>query len=94
MVHGKNFPAELVESEGKAGFYTCLILHAENVEAAEERGMELLRASGKLDLPEGVQPNEEARVFFEEIYQIQEEPEQVMGFIWYTGDDEEGQDVS
>lgn len=88
FVAGENFPGELVGEDCLVGFYTTRFVQAENTESAEMLGLELLRAEDSLQLPDGVTPLDSAKVYFEEIDEVDESevPETQSGFTFFKMD--------
>lgn len=86
FIHGERFPGELIGEKQEVGFYTTRFVEASDAEKAEILALENLREEINLKLPEGVEPTENAKVFFEEIEEVSSDkvPKTKMGLSWYV----------
>jgi hypothetical protein len=87
-IAGENFPGDLVDDDKLVGFYVTRFVQAETTEDAEVLGLNSLRTEESLQLPEGVMPPPTAKVYFEEIVEIEESevPSVPPGFTFFPMD--------
>jgi hypothetical protein len=85
LIEGENFPGVLANSDELIGFYTTRFVEAETAEEAEMKALANLKNEESLQLPEGVVPPSNAKVYFEEIEEVMESevPEVNAGFSFY-----------
>jgi hypothetical protein len=86
LVHGENFPGEMLSLEHRVGFYTTRYVAAEDAQAAEMLVLAVLKADSSLQLPEGVAKPVDARVYFEKIEEVPNDTPPVpnAGFTFYA----------
>lgn len=98
FIRGENFPGQLARSavlaEGAkpvaadepVGFFVTRFVEADSADQAEQKALLLLRSEPKLTPPEGYLPSSEARVFFEEITEVErgEVPDPQPGFVFHS----------
>ena len=89
FVRGENFPAQIVGESGLVGFYVTRHAEAADAAAAETAVLEELRT--ELTPPPGHIPTGRARVFFEEIAEVDAEQVSAIppGFAWHSMNDAE-----
>lgn len=88
LIAGENFPGELVEDDKPIGFYTTRWVQAKSAEEAETIGLEMLRNDDSLQLPEGISPPANAKIFFEGIEEVRDTdvPPTQGGFTYFPMD--------
>ncbi len=85
FIRGEHFPGECIGQKGVYGFYTTRWVEALNKEEAELRAVDLLREDRSLALPEGAAKPADARVYVEEIEEVDELPESTGGgATWFS----------
>jgi len=86
LVEGENFPGVLANSDELIGFFTTRFVEAETPEDAEMKVLANLKNEQSLQLPEGVSPPSNAKVYFEEIEEVlvSEVPDVNAGFSFYV----------
>ena len=86
LIEGENFPGVLADCDELIGFYTTRFVEAESQEETEINALANLKAEESLQLPEGVLPPSNAKVYFVEIEEIMksEVPEVNTGFSFYV----------
>lgn len=85
-VLGEDFPGGLIGETGLVGFHTTRAVLAASVEQAEIAVLQLLRSDPGLQLRAGTAATPQARVFVEEIWQVEAEEGIAMantGFSWF-----------
>lgn len=70
LIEGENFPGELANTKELIGFYTTRFVEANTPEEAEMKALDNLKSEESFQLPEGVRPPENAKVYFEEIEEV------------------------
>jgi len=87
FIRGENFPGQAVGESGLVGFFVTRHVEAADAEAAETAVLEELRT--ELTPPPGYVPTGRARVFFEEITEVEAEqvPAIQPGFAWHLMND-------
>jgi hypothetical protein len=77
--------AKPVAPQHLVGFFVTRFVEADSVEQAEQNALLLLRAEPKLAPPAGYTPTGKARVFFEEISEVEagDVPEPQPGIAFY-----------
>ena len=85
FIAGENFPGQLIGQHYLIGFYTTRFVQAANEEGAESAGLEFLRTEDSLRLPVGVKPLASAKVYFEEVAEVDETevPDVQAGFTFF-----------
>ena len=85
FISGENFPGQLIGEDYPVGFYTTRFIQAEDEDSAEMVGLDLLRTEGSFQLPDGLSPPAAAKVYFEELAEVEESegPESQGGFSWF-----------
>jgi hypothetical protein len=86
FIAGENFPGELINEAELIGFYTTRFVEANTAEEAETAALTRLKKEKSLQLPEGINPPENAKIYFEEIEEVprNEVPEVEAGFTFYV----------
>ena len=84
-VRGENFPGAMLSLPNPIGFYTTRYVAAENAEVAEMRALAILKTDPSLQLPEGVERSQDARIYFESIEEVPGDTPPVpnAGFTFY-----------
>jgi len=84
-ITGENFPGILVGINGDVGFYTTRFVEAPSANEVEPLALSNLKNEAALTLPEGIAKPTNARVFFENIEQVDmsELPSQKPGLVFF-----------
>lgn len=85
FIEGENFPGVLIGDQGLFGFYTTRWVEASDAEAAELIALDALRSDPKLQL-ESKDLRTDARVYFDEIVEVDGPGGPNTGFVWYPMD--------
>jgi hypothetical protein len=88
FMHGENFPGQLADAAGLVGFYVTRFIEADDPACAEAAAIQGLRADPNLSRPPRFTPTKQARVFVEEIEEVEaaDVPAVQPGFVWYAAD--------
>jgi hypothetical protein len=87
LIHGENFPGAFISARHAVGFYACRVVEARSAEEAESKALALLKDEPRLRQPASRFSKRRARVYFEDVFEIPEDHEQVKSppsaFIWH-----------
>lgn len=85
FIRGEDFASRIAEAHGLVGFYTTRFIEAGDAAEAEAGVLARLRDESRLAPPPGYRPIESARVFFEEVAEVDSVtvPDLEPGFTWY-----------
>ena len=72
LIAGENFPGELIGEKNLIGFFATRFVQSESSSEAENVALGNLKNESSLKLPQGVKPNPEAKIYFEEITEVLE----------------------
>ena len=86
LIEGENFPGVLANTNELVGFYITRFVEADTPEEAEKKALASLKNEESLQLPKGVSPEKNAKIYFEEIEEVMESevPEINAGFSFYV----------
>jgi hypothetical protein len=86
FVRGERFPLTLEGKLSPTGFYTTRFVEVSDSEEAEEKVVDLLRRDAALSVPAGTPGMEGARIFVEEIEQVEAPGAPNAGFTFFRED--------
>lgn len=72
-IRGENFPGAILGKKGLIGFFATRVVEADSTEEAEIKALANLQKEKELKVA-AIHRTEEARVFFEEIIELQRRP--------------------
>lgn len=86
FIEGQNFPGSLIDEKGPIGFYTTRFVEAESAIEAEKTALMALKSEEALQLPTGEGRPVNAKIFFEEIEQVDvaDVPKTKPGFTFFV----------
>ncbi|MBU1384890.1 MAG: hypothetical protein KKG14_13970 [Alphaproteobacteria bacterium] len=82
LIEGENFPGTLIQQDGLVGFFVIRCVEAETEEEAEAKALAALKQEPMFDLGGAAKPKD-ARVYFNEIVEIDEPLAQLPGATWF-----------
>jgi hypothetical protein len=83
LIRGENFPGAILGQKKTIGFYTTRVVEADSTEEAEMKALADLKKDKTLRVPK-MQRDPEAKVFFEEIAELNRRPvRKPLGFTFF-----------
>ena len=82
LIEGENFPGSIAQQEGLVGFFVIRCVEADTEDEAETRALAALKQEAMFDLG-GVAKPKDARVYFNEIVEIDAPLAPLPGAIWF-----------
>ena len=82
LIEGENFPGSLVQQDGLVGFFVIRCVEADTEEEAETLALGALKQEAMFDLRGTAKPKD-ARVYFNEIVEIDEPIALLPGATWF-----------
>ena len=86
LIRGENFPGAILGKKAPIGFYTTRVVEADSTQDAEMKALANLKEDKKLQVPK-IKRSKEAKVFFEEITELNRRPvKKPVGFTFFEQD--------
>ncbi len=90
LIEGEDFPGSLIQRDGLVGFYVIRCVEAGTEEEAETRALAELKKEAMFDLGNAAKPKG-AKVYFNEIVEIDEPLSPLPGATWFQMEKPESQ---
>lgn len=82
LIEGENFPGSLIQQDGFVGFFVIRCVEADTEDDAETLALAGLKQEAMFDLGGAAKP-QDARVYFNEIVEIDEPLTPLPGATWF-----------